>query len=61
MPNKLRLELAAVIHAKMYSKVIFFRDKDKTFIAWIGTLLKPLHFDEADYIYNEGEEITESK
>jgi hypothetical protein len=44
----------------MYSKVIFFKDKEKTFIAWIGTLLKPLHFDEADYIYNEGEEITES-
>lgn len=45
----------------MYKTIKFFRDKEKSFIAWVGQLLRPLNISEADYIYQEIEEITESK
>jgi hypothetical protein len=61
LPHRLRLELAMVIHDKLYNKVKFFEKKDKSFIAWISNILRPIVFDEGRYIYQEGEEITESK
>ena len=45
LPNQLRIELAMVIHQKMYSNVQFFKGKDKSLIAWIGSVIKPLTFD----------------
>jgi len=35
--------------------------RDRSFIAWISTLLKPLSVEDEKYIYKEGEEVTESK
>ena len=43
LPAKLRLELAMAIHKKMYSGIKFFNDKDKNFIAWISTFLRPIN------------------
>jgi len=37
LPYKLKLELAMVIHKKMYSNVNYFQGKDRSFIAWIST------------------------
>lgn len=61
LPTKLRIELAMAIHKKMYSNIEFFKGKDNSFIAWVGTFLRPINVQELDYIYKEGEEITESK
>lgn len=61
LPSKLRIELALAIHKKMYSKIEFFKEKDNTFIAWVSTLVRPINIQEQDYIYKEGEEITECK
>ena len=61
LPHKLKLELAMVIHRSMYSTVTFFMDKDKGFIAWVAKLVRPVNFEDQDYIYKEGEEIVESK
>lgn len=61
LPHKIKLELAMEIHKKMYQTIKFFREKDKSFIAWIGTVLRPLNIQEQDYIYKEAEEISESK
>jgi hypothetical protein len=61
LPHKLKLELAMVIHLKMYATVDFFMGKDKSFIAWIVTLIRPLNCESEDYIYKEGEEVFESK
>jgi hypothetical protein len=60
LPHKLKLELAMVIHQKMYSSVAFFKDKDKSFIAWIATLIRPLNYEAEEYIYKEGEDLIES-
>jgi Ion transport protein len=51
LPHRLRLELAMVIHDKLYNKVKFFEKKDKSFIAWISNILRPIVFDEGRYIY----------
>jgi hypothetical protein len=61
LPHKLKLELAMVIHRRMYSSVNFFMDKEKTFIAWIAKLIRPVNIEDQDYIYKEGEEIVEGK
>jgi hypothetical protein len=61
LPTKLRLDLAMKIHEKMYANIKFFKDKDKSFLAWVGTLLKPLNVQAPEYIYKEHDEITDSK
>lgn len=43
LPHKLKLELAMAIHKKMYASVIFFDKKEKSFIAWIGTVIHPMN------------------
>jgi hypothetical protein len=49
------------IHQSMYESVKFFKDRPKSFIVWIGTVLKPVNVSEHEFIYQEVEEITESK
>ncbi len=41
LPPKLRMELAAVMHKKMYSCITFFKKQDSLFLAWIGTVIRP--------------------
>lgn len=43
LPYKLRIDLAMEIHKNIYSTIDFFKVKEKSFIAWIGPLLKPLN------------------
>ena len=61
LPYKLRIDLAMEIHKNIYHTVDFFKDKERSFIAWIGPLLKPIKISELEYICKEGEEIKESK
>jgi hypothetical protein len=61
LPHKIKLELAMEIHKRMYETIKFFNRKEKSFIVWIGTVLRPLNIQEQDYIFKEAEEITESK
>ena len=42
LPYKLKVDLAMEIHKNIYCTVDFFKDKDKSFIAWIGPLLRPI-------------------
>ena len=61
LPHKHRIELATIIHTKMYSGIHFFKGRDKSFIAWVSTNLKALNIEEEKYIYSEGDEVIESK
>lgn len=61
LPHKLKVELAMQIHKGMYESIKFFKNKDKSFIVWIGTMLRPLNISDTDYVYKEGEDISESK
>lgn len=44
LPYKLRIELAMEIHKGIYNNIDFFKEKktEKSFIAWIGPLLRPV-------------------
>lgn len=61
LPHKLRFELSLEIHRKMYESINFFKGKDRSFIVWIATVLRPMNVPECEYIYKEAEEISESK
>jgi hypothetical protein len=37
LPNQLRIELALVMHNRLYSGIAFFKGKDKSMIAWLST------------------------
>ena len=41
LPYKLKIDLAMQIHKNIYHLVEFFKFKEKSFIAWIGPLLRP--------------------
>ncbi len=41
LPYKLKIELAMEIHKNIYVNIDFFKNRDKSFIAWIGPILKP--------------------
>lgn len=43
LPYKLRVELAMEIHKRIYETIIFLKFKEKSFIAWIGKLLRPIN------------------
>ena len=43
LPYKLRIDLAMEIHKNIYVNIDFFKHRDKSFIAWVGPLLKPLN------------------
>ena len=58
LPHKLKLEVSLYIHESTYKKIDFFRGRSSAFIAWICPLLKPLPFPENQYIYFEGDDIT---
>lgn len=40
---------------------MFFRKRDKAFIAWISTIMKSTSMDEDEYVYKEGEQMNEGK
>lgn len=61
LPHILKLELSMAIHIKMYHHIQYFQNKDKSFIAWVVTIIKQLNTDQEDYIFKEGEDIVESK
>jgi hypothetical protein len=50
-----------ILHAQIYKDVMFFKGKDKSFIAWMSSVLRPFNVEDQAFIYNEMEEVTESK
>lgn len=61
LPSKLRLEIALVIHQSLYESIDILKDKDRSFIVWISGVIRQIHVEDSEYIYQEGEEILESK
>lgn len=61
LPHKLKLELALTMINRMYANIAFFKNKEKSFIAWVARLIRPMNVEDSEYIYKEGEEIAESK
>lgn len=58
MPHKLKLEVSLFIHEQTYKNIKTFKGRSSAFIAWICPLLKPQGYPANNYIYFEGDEIT---
>jgi len=43
----------------MYANVTFFNNQKRPFMAWIGSVIRPINVQESDYIFKEGEQIVE--
>jgi hypothetical protein len=61
LPMKLKIELLLLMHQSRYSTVEYLREKEKCFIAWVAPLLKPMNFQDSEYIYSQGEEVDYGK
>lgn len=61
LPHKLRIELAFRIHKKVLSRIPFFHEKPKDFIAFVGNLLHPMHAKPGQYIFQEDDPVLDSK
>ena len=59
LPHKLKLEVSLFIHEQTYKRIDCFKGRPMAFIAWICPLLKPMPYPENQYIYFEGDNITE--
>ena len=59
LPHNLKVKLSYEMHYNVISKFPFFKNKPEEFIAHIGALLKPVHIAEGEYIYKEGEPISD--
>ena len=57
MPNKLKLEMYAIIYNKDYRQLNILNDKSRSFIAWICPLFKANSVTDNSYVYFEGDEI----
>ena len=55
LPSELKYELANSMYMNLNSKLIFFKQKDKTFLAEFMPLLSPLKFMKGEYIYHSNE------
>lgn len=58
LPHKLKLEVSLYIHDETYKKINAFKKRSSAFIAWICPLLKPSEYPKEDYIFFEGDDVT---
>ena len=58
LPHKLKLEVSLHIHERTYKKIHCFKGRSSAFIAWICPLLKPFPCPENQYVFFEGDDVT---
>jgi hypothetical protein len=61
LPQSLNIELSVIMHQEMINKIPFFQNKDPSFIAFCGPMLRPMKIQKDEFIFKEGEPIDESK
>lgn len=54
----MKLEVSLYIHEETYKKINIFKKRSSAFIAWICPLLKPSEYPKEDYIFFEGDDVT---
>ena len=59
LPMQLNRQLSIIIHESTYKKIDIFQGRGSAFISCICPLLKPSPFDENQYIFFEGDDVTE--
>jgi hypothetical protein len=60
LPQRLKLELAVLMHQNIIKKIPFFQERPPHFIAAITPFLKPTKMFKGQYIYKKNDPIDES-
>jgi len=58
LPHKLKIEVSLYIYEDRYKKIKFFRNRSASFISWLCPLLQPQLFTDKQYIFQEGDDVT---
>jgi len=58
LPHKLKLEISLYIHEGTYKKLKCFKGRSHAFISWMCPLLQPQMTNEQQYIFMEGDDVT---
>lgn len=59
LPHKLKTEISLYVYEQRYQTIHFFQNKHVSFILWMCPLLRPMLFQENQYIFHENESINE--
>lgn len=59
LPHQLRLQVSLHIHEQTYKTIDIFRNRSAAFISWVCPLLKPSTYPDKEYIYFEGDDVTD--
>jgi hypothetical protein len=59
LPQSLKVEVSLFIHEQTYKRVYFLKNRTDSFIAWICPILKPYLNLENEFIYFEGDDVTQ--
>lgn len=59
LPHALKVELSLYIYEERYNKISFFLGKTPAFISWLCPLLKPAFYADDEYLYLEGDDISQ--
>jgi CRP-like cAMP-binding protein len=57
LSTPLKYEIAVAMHGQAYSKIDFFRDKDKVIITGIVPYLHPVYVDQNEFVYTKSEHV----
>lgn len=57
LPQTLGIQLTVCIHEARYKRINFTKHKSKSFISWLCPLMKPVPFNQKQYIYREGDDV----
>lgn len=60
LPHKLKIEISIYIYEEKYKKIKMFKTMKANFITWVCPLLKPLFLEEKEYVYLEGDSVTQT-
>ena len=59
LPHQLKLMVSLHIHEQTYKTIDIFRNRQAAFITWVCPLMKPSTYPDKDYIYFEGDDVTD--
>ena len=58
LPHKMKLEISLFIHEYAYKRITCFKGRSSAFISYVCPLLKSRQFPDNQYVFFEGDDVT---
>lgn len=58
LPQTLSIKMTMHIHEQRYERITFTKDKSKSFISWLCPLMKPIPYNQKQYIFQEQDDVS---